>query len=99
MDTAAKQRLTVQEYFDLERKAEVRSEFLDGEMFAMAGGTRRHSRIKVELIRALAGRLSGTSCQVFDSDMRVKVERTGLYTYPDAAVACGKLLFENDRED
>ena len=57
METAAKQRLTPQEYLHLERKAEVRSEFLDGEMFAMAGGTRRHSRIKVKLIGALERRL------------------------------------------
>ena len=99
METAAKQHLTVQEYLDLERKAEVRSEFLDGEMFAMAGGTRRHSRIKVRLIGALERRLSGSPCQVFDSDMRVKIEDTGLYTYPDAHVACGRLRFEDDREE
>jgi Uma2 family endonuclease len=99
MQTAPKQHLSVQEYLDLERKADARSEYLDGEMFALAGGTRRHSRIKVELIRALAGRLSGTSCQVFDSDMRVKIEDTGLYTYPDVAVARGNLRFENERED
>jgi len=99
METAAKQRLTVQEYLELERKAEVRSEFLDGEMFAMAGGTRRHSRIKVNLISALNRRLAGSTFQVLDSDMRVKIEATGLYTYPDAAVACGHLRFETDLED
>ena len=99
METAVKQRLTAQEYLALERKAETRSEFLDGEMFAMAGGTRRHSRIKVRLTGLLEGRLSGSGCQVFDSDMRVKIEATGLYTYPDAHVACGDLRFEDEQED
>jgi len=99
METAAKQHLTPRVYLDIERDAEIRSEFLDGEMFAMAGGTRRHSRIKVEVTRALANRLSGGHCQVLDSDMRVKIEATGLYTYPDVSVACGNLRFEDERED
>src|SRR5213594_1853290 len=99
METAAKRGLTPQEYLALERAAEIKSEFVDGEMFAMAGGTRQHSRIKVKLIGALERRLSGSSCQVFDSDMRVKVEATGLYTYPDVHVACENLQFEDERED
>jgi len=99
MQTAAKPRLTAQDYLDLERKAEMRSEFWDGEMFAMAGGTRRHSCIKVNLIRALAQQLRRTTCQVFDSDMRVKIDATELYTYPDALVACGHLRFEDEKED
>jgi Uma2 family endonuclease len=99
MEIAAKQPLNAQEYLTIERNAEIRSEFLDGEMFAMAGGTRRHSRIKVKLIGALEQRLSRSSCQVLDSDMRVKIEATGLYTYPDVSVACGNLRFEDERED
>src|SRR4051794_15915459 len=99
MESAAKQRLTAREYLALERKAEFRSEFLDGEIFAMAGGTRRHSRLKFKLSGALDRRFSGSGCQVFDSDMRVKIEETGLFTYPDLAVACGRLRFEDERED
>src|SRR5205085_5370725 len=99
METAAQQHLSIPEYLELERNAETKSEFLDGEMFAMAGGTRRHSRIKVKLISALERRLSGGACQVFDSDMRIKIEATGLYTYPDAHVACDKLRFEDEQED
>ena len=99
METAVKQRLTAQEYLALERKAETRSEFLDGEMFAMAGGTRRHSRLKVNIVSGLQRQLRTGACQVFDSDMRVKIEATGLYTYPDAHVACGDLRFEDEQED
>ena len=99
MQTAAKQPITEQEYLALERHAEIGSEFLDGEMFAMAGGNRRHSRIRVNLISALNKGLSGRTCHVFHSDMRVKIEATGLYTYPDAHVGCGALSFEDERED
>jgi len=99
MATAAKHRLTAQEYRALERKAETRSEFIDGEMFAMAGGTRRHSLIAANLIGELRARLKGKTCQVFTSDMRIKVEATGLYAYPDAQVACGRLRFEDSLED
>src|SRR6266446_828160 len=99
MEIAAKERLTAEEYLALERTAEFRSEFLDGEMFAMAGGTRRHSRIKVNLVAGLDRRLRSTPCQVFDSDMRIKVEATGLYAYPDAHVACDGLRFEDEDED
>lgn len=99
MATAAKRRLTAREYLALERKAETRSEFIDGEMFAMAGGTRRHSLLAANLIGELCARLKGKPCQVLTNDMRIKVEATGLYAYPDAQVACGRLSFEDPTED
>lgn len=99
MQLVLKSQMTAQEYLERERKAEVKSEFLDGELFAMSGGTRRHSRIAVKLASALERRLSGKPCQVFNSDLRLKIEATGLYAYPDVQVACGNLRFENDQED
>jgi len=99
VEVTARHRLSAQQYLALERKAVVKSEFVNGEIFAMAGGTRRHSRIKVKITSALEQRLSSSSCQVFDSDMRLKVEATDFYTYPDAQVACGKLRFEDECED
>jgi Uma2 family endonuclease len=99
MPLAPVQHLTAPEYLVLERQARVKSEFLGGEVFAMAGGSRRHSRIAVNLAGAL-NRLAGRGpCQVFNSDMRLKIEATGLYTYPDIQVACGKLAFEDEQED
>lgn len=83
----------------MERNAETKSEFLNGEVFAMAGGTRRHSRIAVNLASALNHRLRDHPCEVFNSDMRLKIEATGLYAYPDVQVACGALRFEDDQED
>jgi Uma2 family endonuclease len=92
-------RLTEAEYLDLERRAEFRSEFLDGEMFAMAGGTSSHSLIKCNLIRALGNQLEQSPCVVYGSDMRVKVQMAGLYTYPDFSVACGRNQFEDENKD
>ena len=81
--------LSEAQYLAIERAAESKSEFYDGEMFAMAGGSRRHSLISSNLIRELGTRLKGRPCIVFNSDLRVKVEATGLFTYPDASVVCG----------
>jgi Uma2 family endonuclease len=82
-------RLSEGQYLEIERKAEFKSEFFDGEMFAMAGGSRRHSLIASNLIRELGNKLKGRPCVVFNSDLRIKIEASGLYTYPDASVVCG----------
>jgi Uma2 family endonuclease len=99
MQPALKIGLTARDYLLQERKAEVKSEFVDGSVFAMAGGTRRHSRLAVRLASALERRLAGKTCQVFNGDMRLKVEATELYAYPDVQVACGELRFEDEQED
>ncbi len=90
-------KLTEAEYLALERAAEFKSEFYDGEMFAMAGGTRWHSLIAGNLIREFGNRLKGRDCVPYESNLRVKVEATGLFTYPDLSVACGEQRFL-DRE-
>ena len=92
-------KLTEAEYLELERRAEFRGEFLDGEMFAMAGGSRSHSLIKCNLIVAMRTQLKGCPCWVYDSDMRVKVQESGLYTYPDVSVAYGQEQFEDENDD
>jgi len=90
-------RFTPQEYFDLERKATYRSDYYRGEIFAMAGGSVRHSLIAGNIVGELHRRLKGTPCAVFESNLRVTIKTTGLRTYPDAAVLCGKP--ERDLED
>jgi Uma2 family endonuclease len=92
-------RLTEAEYLEIERRAELKSEFLDGEMFAMSGGTSSHSLIASNMIRAIGNQLKGCPCVVYTSDMRVKVQPSGLYTYPDLSVACGQREFEDEHED
>jgi Uma2 family endonuclease len=82
-------RYTYQEYVWLEEESTTRHEFLDGEIFAMAGGTPEHAALAAEVIRQLGDQLSGGSCRVFTSDLGVRVMATGLATYPDASVVCG----------
>ena len=83
------QRLSEARYLEIERAADFKSEFYDGEMFAMAGETRDHSLIASNLVRELGNRLGNRPCVVFNSDLRVKIQATGLFTYPDASVVCG----------
>src|SRR6266404_1420002 len=68
-------------------------------MFAMAGGTYAHSRIIANLLRSLGNRLEGTNCVPNTSELRVKTETTGLYTYPDVLVVCGRAQLLDERRD
>lgn len=99
MTVAPKKHLTAKEYLAVERLAETKSEFLDGEVFAMSGGSHNHSLIATNISGELRNRLKGKSCQSLNSDMRLKVEATGLYAYPDVQIACGELRFEDDAKD
>jgi Uma2 family endonuclease len=99
MSTAPSKLLTSAEYLACERAADLKSEFYRGEMFAMAGANARHNRICVNLVAGLLEQARARGCQVFNSDMRVRVGNTGLYTYPDVSIACGKIEFEDDQED
>ena len=90
--------LSSAEYLRIERAARYRSEFFRGEMFAMAGGSPKHSRLKTNVLTELNNRLKGKPCAPFDSDLRVRC-RTGLYTYPDASVICGELEFDDEHKD
>jgi Uma2 family endonuclease len=95
MSTAEKRRLTPAEYLAIEVASEGRHEFYDGEIFAMGGGSYWHNLVKDNLARGLGNRLASRGCTVLTSDQRVKVDATGLYTYPDVVVFCGKPTFED----
>jgi Uma2 family endonuclease len=99
MNSLASKRMTVSEYFAHERTALNKSEFYDGEIFAMAGASVPHNSIKENLSGEFHARLKGSSCQSFSSDQRVLVDRTGLYTYPDLVIVCGELQFDPLNED
>ena len=90
--------MTAQEYLELERKAAFKSEFLNGEMFAMAGASFPHNRLVWNLINIFGGQLR-PPCQGVPSDMRVFIPATGLYTYPDLVVVCGPPQFADDHVD
>jgi Uma2 family endonuclease len=99
VSTAPKRLLTPQEYLALERKAEFRSEFYAGEMFATAGASWEHTLIKDNLAREAGNQLKDGPCRALTSDLRVKVSSTGLYTYPDVVIVCDKPEFEDNHFD
>jgi alkyldihydroxyacetonephosphate synthase len=88
---------TFAEYVRLEEESTVRHEFVGGRIYAMAGGTPEHSALKVAMILSLGRAVEGGRCRVYDSDLRIRVRKTGLCTYPDASVVCGPR--EVDPED
>lgn len=91
--------LTPEEYLALERAADTKSEYWQGQTFAMAGASTQHTIIGANTLAELVMRLRGRSCTVHTNDLRVKVTRAGLYTYPDVAVVCGKAEFDDEHED
>jgi len=84
------ERLTYPEYLALEARTGERYEWLDGAVYAMAGGTPTHAKLAAAMIGELRAALAGRPCDVFTSDLKVRVLATGLTTYPDAAVICVK---------
>jgi Uma2 family endonuclease len=99
MSSDPKTLLTEEEYLVIERQAEFRSEFHEGEMFAMAGASRQHNRIVTNIVTALDNQLRKRPCNVYSSDMRVKIVSTGLFTYPDLVVTCGEEMFADHEQD
>jgi Uma2 family endonuclease len=95
MSRQIKPYVTPEEYLALERRAEYKSEYLNGEIFAMTGASRKHNLIAVNIVSALAQQLRSRPCELYVSEMRVKVTAAGLYTYPDVAVVCGEPKFED----
>lgn len=90
---------TSDEYLKLERNSRIRHEYLDGEVFEMAGGNKRHNAISANLIRLLGNQLLERECFVYGSDMRVKIAAAGKYTYPDVVEVCAEEIFEDESED
>ena len=87
--------LTPREYLEIERKAEVRSEYIGGRLYAMPGSNRLHNLIAGNILAALKTQLRGKQCETYAADMRVKIAPTGTYTYPDVITVCGEPRFED----
>lgn len=85
------QRYTYADYVALETVSVEKHEFMDGEIFVMAGGSADHARLSAQMVRLLGNVIGDGTCDVFTSDLRVFVETVGLATYPDASVICGPL--------
>jgi Uma2 family endonuclease len=91
--------LTPQEYLEIERQAECKSEYYAGEMFLMSGGTSVHARVAGNVFASLHVQLQGRECEAYSQDLRVCVNANGLYTYPDVSVVCGEQQFLDTKQD
>jgi Uma2 family endonuclease len=96
---SSKPSISPEEYLAAERRAETKSEYFEGRVYAMAGASRRHNLIVANLLAHLHGRLRAAPCEVYPSDMRLKIVATGLYTYPDVSVVCGEPELEDEHRD
>ncbi len=94
MSTQPHRRYTLEEYFTLELASEEKYEYFDGEVFNMSGGSRDHEQIIANFIRHLGNKLSGRSCRVYPSNLRVKVPSQPPYRYPDLSALCDVPHFE-----
>jgi Uma2 family endonuclease len=100
MSSAATQSdLTPEEYLALERKATTKSEYINGQIYAMSGASREHNLITMNISNRLYIQFIDRACEVYASDMRVKVSPTGAYTYPDVVVVCDEPRFEDTSFD
>ena len=91
--------LTPELYLARERKAEERSEFRHGRMYAMAGESLSHSTVCFNIAGRVFTQLLGKSCRGFSPNMKICVSETGRYYYPDLSVACGEPMFHDDFKD
>jgi Uma2 family endonuclease len=91
MSLPARQWHSFAEYVALEELSPIKHEFLDGHVWAMAGGSPEHAAVTMNVGALLLAQLRGRPCRVFSSDLRVRCEATGLSTYPDVTVVCGNL--------
>jgi Uma2 family endonuclease len=93
MASLPKPRYTPEEYLAMEREAEFKNEYLDGEIIAMVGASEPHNLIVVNLVTELANQLKRRPCKIYASDMRVDLRERYLFAYPDVVVVCGEASF------
>lgn len=86
---------SAEEYLALERSAPYKSEFVDGQIYAMTGASREHNLVSGNIYRELSSQLKGRPCEAYANDMRVKAATARSYHYPDIAVVCDKPEFED----
>lgn len=91
MEARDARKMSYDDYVALCDSSPTKYEYVNGEAFSMAGGTPRHSAICANVLVALGAALRGRPCRVYQSDLRVRVEATGLSTYPDVTVVCGPI--------
>jgi Uma2 family endonuclease len=91
--------LSPEEYLVIERQAEYKSEYVDGVLYAMAGGSERHNLIAANTIISIGVQLRNRPCRVYPSDLKVRVPNSKRFFYPDVSVVCGEISFADDEKD
>lgn len=94
MENVVRSTMSEAEYLALEAASDVRHEYSNGEVVAMAGTDPLHGQLVTTIVQALGRRLAGRACFIWAENQRVRVEHTGLYVYPDVVVACGRPRFD-----
>src|SRR4051812_41626573 len=96
MSLAPISRYTTDEYYRLERAATYKSDYYDGEIFAVSGGTSRHSLITMNIGGEMRQLRKGLPCAAYESNQRLKVKATGLRCYPDVSIYCGEIEYDSE---
>lgn len=91
--------VTPEAYLELERQADYKSEYLNGEIYAMGGASPRHVLIVTNVVAELRNQLKSRPCTVYSTDLRVRVSPNGLYTYPDVVIVCDTPRFSDQHRD
>lgn len=91
-----KQKISIEEYLEMENAALEKHEYYRGEIFAMSGAKVPHNIVARNLFGALIQKLKGKRCQPFGSDMRIHIEANTLFTYPDISIVCGDIITLNN---
>jgi Uma2 family endonuclease len=99
MSSQTSQKYSPMEYLAIERASQQKNEYFNGEIFAIGGASERHNLIVGNVFASLHIQLRGKPCKVYSSDMRVKINATGLYTYPDVVALCGEASFDDGQQD
>ena len=99
MSTLTVTHVTPEEYLAAERLSETRNEYIDGGVFPMPGGTANHVRIVVNLTTELMLQLRERNCDILPLDMKVRLQGSRKFFYPDVSVVCGELQYHDDRRD
>jgi Uma2 family endonuclease len=99
MASQTKPYISPEEYLEIERRSQHKSEYFDGKMVAMSGATESHNLISTNISSELNLQMKGRPCKVYANDMRVKITPTGLYAYPDVVALCGQAKFDDAQKD
>ena len=94
-----KQKFTIEEYLKMEREAEQKHEYFEGEIFAMSGAGERHNVIFSNLFGELAYKLKGNPCRPYGSDLRIHIPENTLFTYPDISIICRDIVTDDKDND